>query len=953
MIRSKSKAIRSKLNVCQLPDVKFMSQSSELSNPRLDHILHTLIEHRKLWLIPGIAALMLSWVYVYFVRSDTYTARQTLIVRDDLLGQSLKPGQFESLDLMKSAQETILEIARKPQVVRNAMRKIGPAKVGWFGVSDDWPDDKTIEEVQGSITLSAPNGAEFGHTETVQLSTKSNSRERAALFVLALLEEINVKINEVRDLRLRSMKNELTIIRDSARESLSASAERLITMEREIGPDLPTLRALSDPQSGEGTMSQTLLQIRSERRQFENKLHSARNQRETLVAATHDPNAILATSDELFSFQPALSRLKQELIESQSALAESIGRYEQAHPVVQKHQEQVRTMHQQIHNELDSAKRGLESQIASLEEKVAKSRSQEAEIDVRFNKISSKRVDYLRLDEEVKKKSEVFNEAQGHLASIQRLDSKQFNVSLLTPVDEPQVSTRADGLGRTTTVLGSGIAGFLAGFGLVLLLAPGPEMDLSPREAPSKNPPPKPRTDVPKAPAVTRPEKQPAPKPIPSSVTSPAFPPTTAALPAMTSDLKESPPAAAINEPALAESKKTDSTPVTQPAAVEPQKEIRPNTPLTPTPRNKIASNFVAEPEVAAKVVDENFLKRAESIQAEIEKAIAESSNLAPTPAVKSAASPAPSPAALPAAFQAPANVQASNASTGPAPPPASVAATSQIQPPAQTPQRTSAADAKATEFAKAMESARSKSDSTGVPTAASILAALDNVSPSVGSTSAAVFKPQQIDKTDPKAVSGPIKPMQKISDFKALAETSANTEPTVSTPPTSQSVQIESSTPVQNSHERELELRRRVSQRPLDIAQQADAGSPPEQTIPFVSLEPDAANGSKQADGSDSANNSRAARSVNPFLNPGQASKNTPSATAQRMLEEAKAEVESQGMMTPVVPVKSIAETTQSGRMPVATVPIPDQIKQLTDSIASFAKPIERVKDSGKNADF
>ena len=555
---------------------------------------------------------------------NLYTARQTLIVRDDLLGQSLKPGQFESLDLMKSAQETILEISRKPQVIRHALKMIGPARVGWFGVSDDWPTDEEIEDIQGSITLSAPNGAEFGHTETVVLGTKSSSRERASAFVLALLEEIDIKINEVRELRLNSMKNELTIIRDSARESLSTSAKLLMEMEREIGPDLPTLRALSDPQAGDSSMSQTLLQIRSERRQFENKLHSARSQRETLLAATHDPNAILATSDELFSFQPSLSRLKQELIEAQSALAESIGRYEQAHPQVQKQQEQVRSMHAQIHEELDSAQRGLESQIESLEQKVAKTRAQQAEIDDRFNKISAKRVDYLRLDEEVKKKSEVFNEAQGNLASIQRLDSKEFAVTLLTPVDEPQVSTRADGLGKTTTILGSGIAGLLAGFGLVLLLAPGPEQEQASFQQPSWTPPPQPQAKPPVAPpADIQSGQRPTQTAVPVNTTAG----NANAASTLAANLKssESPQVDVINTSPAKAISRTQPTPAKSPAPAPPQPVSQTKSPLNPIARKIIDPDAVAQQEAPAKAVKQDTPNRVETIQAEINQAVADS----------------------------------------------------------------------------------------------------------------------------------------------------------------------------------------------------------------------------------------------------------------------------------------------------------------------------------------
>ena len=904
-----------------------MSQSSELSNPRLDHILHMLVEHRKLWLIPGCAALLVSWMYVYFVRSDTYTARQTLIVRDDLLGQSLKPGQFESLDLMKSAQETILEIARKPQVIRNALKTIGPARVGWFGVSDDWPNDKEIEEIQGSITLSAPNGAEFGQTETVVLGTKSASRERAAAFVLALLEEINIKINEVRDLRLHSMKNELTIIRDSARDSLSASAERLIEMEREIGPDLPTLRALSDPQAGDSSMSQTLLQIRSERRQFENKLHSARKQRETLLAATDDPNAILATSDELFSFQPSLSRLKQELIEAQSALAESIGRYEQAHPEVQKHQEQVRSMHTQIHEELDSAERGLESQIQSLEEKVAKSNQQEEEIDTRFNKISSKRVDYLRLDEEVKKKSEVFNEAQGHLASVQRLDSNEFAVTLLTPVDEPQVSTRADGLGKTTTILGSGIGGFLAGFGLVLLLAPGPEKERPSRQAPSPNPPSQAWTDAPVPPTVAQLEQQPVHTSVPSNVTGGNAGATanTSSAPTAAATKQESPQVDIIEATPAKPLPDTQPTSAVRTVPVEPEPVNRANSPLNPIARKIIDAD--GQQEINAKQKTEN---RAQSIQAEINRAVAASP--APDLTTKPAVSPLPRPVAVPTTHPQPASGQKPTATTA-----------------ANPGQTAPTADANRTEFTQAMESARRQSDSTGVPTAASILAALNKVSPAAGKQPETVIQPQQAESTPTPAIQDtPIKPMQNASDYNALADTTNNLQAPLPTSPSPAAVRIQPSEPVQSSTSAELELHRRANQRPLDIAKQA-APATPSQAIPFVSTEPATPAASTQAANSEVEKST----STNPFLNPSQSSSETPSATAQRMLEEGQAEAKSQGMVAPVSAVKPDAETALSGREPANTVPIPDQIKQLTDSIASFAKPITRVQDSVNKTDF
>ena len=844
-----------------------MSKSSELSNPRLEHLLHTLFERRKLWLIPCCAALLISWIYVYFIRAESYTARQTLIVRDDLLGQSLKPGQFESLDLMKSAQETILEIARKPQVVRKAMKTIGPARVGWFGISDSWPDDKTIENVQGSIDLSAPNGAEFGHTETVVLSAKSDSRERAAQFVEALLSEINVKINEVRDLRLRSMTNELTLIRDSAQQSLADSAAQLSAMEREIGADLPTLRSLSDPQSGEGSMSQTLLQIRSERRQYENRLHSAENQEKTLDAATHDPNAILATSDELFSFQPSLSRLKQELIEAQSALAESVGRYEDAHPEVQKHREQVRSMHRQIHEELDSARRGLNGQIATLRQKVENSLAQESEIESRFNRISSKRVDYLRLDEEVKKKTEVFNDDQSNLAAVQRLDTGNFDVALLTPVDEPQVSTRADGLGAKATILGSGLAGLLAGFGLILLLDPGPEAGSSALASPTPDPQLPNRTGTPE---VTKPVAQAPVAQAPVTQAPVARPPTTQ-TPAVQTPVAQAPQVKTA-APAEQPSKPT-GVPVSVNNVAKKVKPIQGTAPASLA--NSQTAPPAAQPGSTPVAAATAAPSRSVEIQAELNKAVARSSGKASGPAVevKPVTQAAQSPARSPVK-------------------PATKPATSPVAQPAPT-------KAAVAELEQAVKSARNQSDSTGVPTAASILAAMEKVSSPDSTSPRSVVQPQQSPIAQPQQ--SPATQRQQSAPTQMPGQSTGVETPSATSPPMNpnpQPSQLNQAGSAQADQQQELELRRRT-------ANPSKPTSPPiDSSTTFVSLQPDTPSAEETE------------RSTNPFLNPKPTGKDGPAETARRLLEEAKAEAEQKGMVAPVVPVKPDAETlTQHAR--------------------------------------
>ena len=142
-------------------------------------IIRSLIDYRHWLLAPVFVCTLLAVLYSLFA-TKTYTSRQSLVIRDNLVGTFFKPGRFDSLDSMKSAQETILEISRRPRVVRAALEKLGPP--GFKGKS--WLTDQVIMETQGRIQLGAPNGAEFGRTEAVVLSVPDSSRERSHLSLI-------------------------------------------------------------------------------------------------------------------------------------------------------------------------------------------------------------------------------------------------------------------------------------------------------------------------------------------------------------------------------------------------------------------------------------------------------------------------------------------------------------------------------------------------------------------------------------------------------------------------------------------------------------------------------------------------------------------------------------------------------------------------------------------------
>ena len=138
------------------------------SRNRLDYIVHCLVEYRKWWILPAIMGLVLATIYAFFIQGETWTSRQTMIIRDDLLGESFKPGSFLSEEAMKSAQETVLETARRPEVIRQALETLGPETksfLGFGGVIGQWPSDKMVEDYRDSVSFESANGGEFGKSE--------------------------------------------------------------------------------------------------------------------------------------------------------------------------------------------------------------------------------------------------------------------------------------------------------------------------------------------------------------------------------------------------------------------------------------------------------------------------------------------------------------------------------------------------------------------------------------------------------------------------------------------------------------------------------------------------------------------------------------------------------------------------------------------------------------------
>lgn len=459
------------------------------SNPLVQMLL-VMTKYRNLWLVPLVVGTIGAVAYAYLAPKK-YEARQTLVIRDDLMGDAYKPGRFDSQESLKSAQETVLEVARRPKVIRSVMKRLGPAD---GRPRDNWPDDDTIESMQGVIGVRAPNGEELGKTETISLVVKAESRERAAAFVTYLLEEIEREWNAVRRARFQSMASELRQAADGARAEFEAAAARLQAMEQKVGADLADLRGLNDAQTGSNGLRQTLTEVKAELREAKRKYESTRLQRQILLDAYSDPE-YSATPVELLDAQPELAYLKQGLNEARLRLASDLGRFNESHPVVASDRAAIADLKKQIHDHLKAALEGVDAQLKERQRHLARLEQTVEEYTQRLDRLSAMRVEYEKLVQDYDNKLAVFRDLQENLTRVESLASPETHVSLLTPIDEPQVSANPVGPSKKIIVLGGAVASLIFGIGLVLLFAPLDIVELA--EPPSKH-----RNDVGAATAV-------------------------------------------------------------------------------------------------------------------------------------------------------------------------------------------------------------------------------------------------------------------------------------------------------------------------------------------------------------------------------------------------------------------------------------------------------------------
>lgn len=431
-------------------------------------------KYALLLLLPPLlcGGLATAWL---LVTPKTWKAYQSLLVRDDLLGDNFKPGRFASQENQKNAQETILHIARKPQVIRAALQMLGPDPSS-PSKGADGVDEQTIENVKEAISIVAPNGAEFGKTDVLVLSVKSQTRERAAQFADLLTGEIEQHLREVRKDQLQSMQDEVQLAVEQLDREYEIIAGKVKEIEQTFGSDLPVLRGLLDRSGSASDVQRALEQIRQERRAAENELEVARKQLELLKAIESDPSQFSVSSSELLNMQPIFKKLREGLTDAELRLLNESGRYEPGHPAVVHAREVIEQTREQIRREAQAVTQGLKSQAATAEEKLQRLLSSEQQYDQRLVRLANKRVEYEILSREMEKRGETLGKAKTELAQIQSLAEGSDRVNLITRIGQPQSDLRPEGMGKKAFVLLAIAGGLIAGGGLMgLFYQPDPQ----------------------------------------------------------------------------------------------------------------------------------------------------------------------------------------------------------------------------------------------------------------------------------------------------------------------------------------------------------------------------------------------------------------------------------------------------------------------------------------------
>lgn len=479
-----------------------MTPSSSCFRPRL--LLDALRRHSHRWVLPCGAITLLALVYAV-VHPATWEATQALSIREEAVnGKSDGPlGRFNHTDAMKAAQETIVQLASSHAVVESALLSVGPpAKHRSSAV---WPSPKDIEDLQEEIAVSPPSGIEFGQTEVFYLVLSDHDRARALALNSALCDAIEARWQLLRGEKADGLIIELNERVELAQQELDIATDSLATLERSVGSELAELRILSEFSNGTSNLQVTLSEIKNESRQAQIVRRNNQQLLTLLLAAQKDAGQLVATPNPLLLSQPALSRLKNGLVESQLRTAELSSMMTASHPRVQAAVAAEEEIRGHLRLELSSAIRAITADLDLDALRISDLEQRKEDVKARMTHLAQLRAEYANLVTAVNNRSDVLRQSEGELASARATQAAALAASRLTRVDGPVVPSDPAGISRAGIVCLGLLGGLATGLGILFLTISPVELGLAadstateaPREPPSRETKPQPRRRTP------------------------------------------------------------------------------------------------------------------------------------------------------------------------------------------------------------------------------------------------------------------------------------------------------------------------------------------------------------------------------------------------------------------------------------------------------------------------
>ena len=435
------------------------------------HVRHVLTLFAPLWISSAILFGGIGTTYA-LLREDRWSARQSLVIRDEATGAVERLGRFASRSDLKAAQEMILEMTQNPDVVAAALTQIGPPE---GSQTPQWPSRQLVDQTASEhVNLVAPQGSQFGSTELVYLEVQARTPRRAEAFCRAMFDHLTDHLRQIRRVRSDSLIEELTRTRDLAEQDLAAATGRMRQIEVEFGSDLGELRNLTETISGDGTSRRSLQQITDQLREAELELQRLEQLQQVLARGATDPQSLLVSSNELLSLHPALLRMKQGLVDAQLNTRRLASIYTTEHPEFRAAESTEREIVQQLIEEAGAATEAMQPAVSLAQARVERLRSREASLIERLNRLAQVRTDYAKLDAEVRHRTEQLASAERALSEAQASRSAALSTSLLSSLGPPQVGDSPVGPSTTLLAVASIAAGLLFGLGVVFLIAPMP-----------------------------------------------------------------------------------------------------------------------------------------------------------------------------------------------------------------------------------------------------------------------------------------------------------------------------------------------------------------------------------------------------------------------------------------------------------------------------------------------